>query len=123
MTEPSDYQGVVTSLSPTSMVQSTDMTLTSIGAPPSGDNLFHPVSNKPIPSTAVIRKDIVRVSTPGNIPEVTSDSAQQSIPDSDVISPKSPISKGKIGKYIFKSIIHNFRYEAKSLQNQIKEKN
>lgn len=93
MTEPSDYQGVVTSLSPTSMVQSTDMTLTS----PSADNLFHPVSNKPIPSTAVIRKDIVRVSTPGNIPEVTFDSAQQSVPDFDVIPPKSPVKKGKIG--------------------------
>ena len=87
MMELSDYQGV----SPISEVQSTGEATGSQDAI-RPHSMLHPVSNKPVPSTAIIMKDVIKVTTPGTFSEAENDSSESEV-ESDSLPPQATNSK------------------------------
>ena len=51
----------------------------------SSSNFIHPVSNKPIPTTAIVMKNVAKVSTPGTSRQADNNTIAEtiSLPDSD----------------------------------------
>ena len=92
MMEPSANPGVVSSVSHVSPISAMSSDGVDNSSLPRADCLLHPVSNKSVPSTAIIIRDIVKVSTPGTVQEGGSDSSD-SDDQSEVPAPKVYMTK------------------------------
>ena len=112
MMEPSVYPEVAPSVSPASPISEMETTAMSSNEleNSSPDCLLHPVSNKSVPSTAIIIRDSVKVSTPGTIQEDDSDSTESEdeseVPTSKVYMTKKRKMEAKVQEVQDKKLLY-----------------